>query len=85
MCDWLSLHNTSSKAVTALTEITGFDVEELAVDISYWFDKMYEKKPGLEEFCIFYNTAYRQVISRVSTRWLSLEKAVKRILELYES
>ena len=84
-CPCHILHNTSSKAAAALNETTGFDVEEVAVDISYWFDKSTKRKAGLEEFCIFCDTAYKEVISHVSTRWLSLEKAVNRILELYDS
>ena len=65
--------------------ITGFDIEELAVDISYWFDKSTKRKARLEEFCVFCNTAYKEVVSRISTRWLSLEQAITRILELFIS
>ena len=33
------LHNFSSKAVAALANFVGFDVKQLAVEVSYWFDK----------------------------------------------
>ena len=38
-CPCHILHNTSSKAASALVEVTGFEIEDLAVDVAYWFDK----------------------------------------------
>ena len=61
------MHNTSSKAAAALSEMTGFDVEDLAVDVSYWFDKSTKRKAGLEEFCVLCDTTYKEVVSRVNT------------------
>lgn len=84
-CPCHILHNISSKAATNFHETTGFDVEELTIDLAYWFDKSTKRKAGLEEFCVFCDVSYREIISHVSTRWLSLEKAVNRVLELYES
>ena len=34
---------------------------------------------------MFCDTTYKEVVAHVSTRWLSLEQAVTRILELYAS
>ena len=84
-CPCHIIHNTSSKAAEALTGLTGFDIEDLAVDISYWFQGSTKRKAGLEEFCIFCDTTYKEVVAHCSTRWLSLEKAITRILELYNS
>lgn len=84
-CPCHILHNTSSKAAAALSETTGFNIEDLAVDVSYWFDKSTKRKAGLEEFCVLCDTTYKEVVSHVSTHWLSLEKAITRILELYTS
>lgn len=81
-CPCHILHSTSSKAAATLSATTGFDIENLAVDVSYWFDKSTKRKAGLEEFC---DTEYKEVVSHVSTRWLSLEQAITRILELYVS
>ena len=39
----------------------------------------------MEEFCIFCDTTYKAVICHVSTRWLSLEKVVSHVLQLYDS
>ena len=77
------LHNADGRASSALAKTTGFDMEELAVDLSYWFDKSTKRKAGLEECCAFCDTAYKNIISHVSTRWLSLEKVIDRSPELY--
>ena len=69
----------------AFSETTGFDVEDLVIDIASWFDKSTKQKAGLLEFCAFCDTTYKKIVSHVSTRWLSLEKAINRILELYDS
>ena len=84
-CPCHILHNMSSKAAAALAQTTGFDVEDLVVNVTYWFDKSTKRKAGLEEFCVFCDTAYKDVVSHVSTRWLSLEQAIIRILQLFVS
>lgn len=81
-CPCHILHNMSSKA--ALAQTTGFDVEDLAVDVMYWFYKSTKRKAGLEEFCVLCDTAYTD-ISRVSTGWLSLEQAIVPILQRFVS
>lgn len=58
-------------------------MEDLAIDIFYWFDKSTKRKASLQSYCVFCDTSYREVIKHVSTRWLSLERAVARILEKY--
>jgi len=37
------------------------------------------------EFCVFCDIEYKEVIMHGSTRWLSLQKAVDRNLQLYKS
>ena len=76
-------HNTASGAADALRNETGFDVEELVVDMFYWFDKSTKRKSSLEKYCCFCDVQYRKIIKHVSTRWLSLETAVERVLKLY--
>jgi len=76
-------HNTANAAADALRNVTGFDVEELVVDMFYWFDKSTKRKSSLEEYCCFCDVQYRKVVKHVSTRWLSLETAVERVLKLY--
>jgi hypothetical protein len=38
----------------------------------------------LKEFCTFVDTEYIQKLGSVKTRWLSLEPAVHRVIEMYE-
>ena len=59
------------------------DVEELVIDIFYWFDKSTKRKSSLEEYCCFCDVQYRKIVKHISTRWLSLETAVERILKVY--
>lgn len=60
-------------------------MEDLVIDIFYWFDKSTKRKASLGEYCSFCNTEYRQIVKHVNTRWLSLERAVSRVLQQYEA
>ena len=82
-CPCHLIHNVASRASDALQQESGFDVEDLCVDLFYWFDKGTKRKGVLKEFCFFCDAAYHEVVRYVSVRWLSLETAVYRILQLY--
>lgn len=84
-CPCHLVHNIVSRASDALHQVSGFDVEDLCVDIFYWFDKSTKRKGILRDFCAFCDSEYHEVVRYVSVRWLSLEKAVYRILQLYNS
>ena len=84
-CPCHLVHNIAGHASEALQKPAGFDVEDLCVDVFYWFDKSTKRKGILREFCSFCDSDYREVVRYVSVRWLSLEKAVYRILQLYSS
>ena len=51
----------------------------------YWFDKSTKCKGILKEFYEFSDNEYLEIVRYVSVRWLSLEKTVYRILQLYVS
>ena len=53
--------------------------------VGYRFDKSTKRKAGLEDFCTFCDTSNKEVVLHSSTRWLSLEQAVSRIVELHIS
>ena len=55
----------------------------MCVDTHYYFDKSTKRKSLLVEFADFLDVEYRQVIKHVNTRWLSLETAVRRNLDMY--
>lgn len=77
-------HNTANTAADAFGSATSFDVEELVVDMFYWFDKSTKRKSMLVEYCCFCDVRYRKIVKHVSTRWLSLEAAVERVLKVYD-
>ena len=76
--------NTTDKGTEMFLLESGFDVEDMLVDIFYWFDKISEGKLELEEFCSLCDQEYRKNIKHVSTRWLSLETVVTQTLRLYQ-
>ena len=82
-CPCHMVHNTAHKAAEVFQRETGFDVEDMLVDLYYWFDKSTKRKNELYEFCDFLNIEYRQVVKHVSTCWLSLEYAVDQTLQQY--
>ena len=84
-CPCHLIHNVACRASEAFQESSGFDIEDFCVDIFYWFDKSTKRKGILREFCDFCDNEYHEVVRYVSVRWLSLEKAIYRILQLYVS
>ena len=82
-CPCHIVHNTASKASDHFEVETGFDIEDMLVDIYYWFDKSTKRKNELLNFCEFCDMEYRDIVKLVSVRWLSLECAVERTLKQY--
>ena len=76
-------HNTANNAAEAFQHNVGFDVEELVLDIFYWFDSRTKRKVALQEYCCFCNVQYSKIVKHVSTRLLSLEMTFARALMLY--
>jgi len=80
----MSAHTCSvqaQKAAESFSQCCGFDVEEFVIDLYYWFDKSTKRKNGLYSYCNFCDQEYRDIVKHVSTRWLSLERAVERSLK----
>ena len=68
-----------------MLQITKFEVEDVLIDLFYHFDKSTKRKAELAEYCEFCNVEFQQVLKHVSTRWLSLELAISRILQQYHA
>ena len=66
-------------------KVSKFNVEEMVIDLYYWFDKSTKRKANLQRYCVFCDTNYRDIIKHVSTRWLSLEKAINCTLQQYKA
>ena len=82
-CPCHLMHNVACRASSAFSAVSGFDIEDMCVDVYHYFDKSTKRKSTLVQFAQFCDVKYRQVIKQVSTRWLSLEVAVKRSLQMY--
>ena len=82
-CPCHILQNTASYVGKGFEKIVNFSVDDLCVDIFYWFDPSSKKKNLLSEFCDFCDVQYRHVIKHVSTKWLSSESAVEHVLKQY--
>lgn len=54
------------------------------VDNFFYFDKSTKRKNGLSDYCNFCDTEYHRILKHISTRWLSLEKAVDRTLKQFD-
>ena len=53
------VHNIAGHASEAFQKSCGFDVEDLCVDVYYWFDK---SKGSLKEFCEVCDSEYREIV-----------------------
>ena len=84
-CPCHIVHNTSAAAASAFSCTTGFEVEDMMVNLYYWFDYSTKQKNKLAEYADFCDQEYRQIVKHMSTRWLSLEKSVTRTLTQYAS
>ena len=83
-CSCHFLHNTAHKGAKDLELASGFDVEEVAVDVFYYFDHSTKRKGELREFSQFCSIESREILLKyVSPCWLSLLTPVERILKLY--
>ena len=63
------IHNAARKASESFCALCGFDVEELCIDLYYWFEKSMKRKNGLQSYCMFCDQDYRSVVKHVTTRW----------------
>ena len=62
-------HNAARKGGDGFSGASGFDVEDLVVDLLLvWFGKNTKHKNELSEFCVLYDTKHKNVLKYVSTR-----------------
>ena len=82
-CPFHLAHIAASNANDAFTKVTGINVEDLLIDLYYWFDKSTERKGVLAEYMDFCDQEYGKILKHSSTRWLSLERCVERTITKY--
>ena len=61
-CPCHFIHNAAHKAAKQLEAASGFDVEEIAVDVFYYFDHSTKRKGQLREFAQFCDMESRKMI-----------------------
>ena len=76
------LHKKNGKA---FQKICSFRVEDLVIDLYYWFKKSPKHKNTLKLFFSFYNQDYFSMMKQINTRWLTLELTLERCLLQYAS
>ena len=84
-CPCHTVHNTSSAASSAFSSTSGFDVEDMKVDLYCWFVYSTKIENKLVEYATFCDQEYRKVVKHIGTRWLSLEQSITRALRKYAS
>ena len=71
--------------LVAAVKVLPVDVNDFFVDIFYYFDKSAKRKEGIKEFQEFVGIEPLKVIKHCQTRWLSLERAVTRVLYQWDA
>ena len=68
-CSCHMVHNAARTRGDSFSGSSEFDVENLVVDLYYWFDKSTKRKNELNEFCVFSGNTFKHVLRHASTRW----------------
>jgi hypothetical protein len=74
------VHIAAERAAQKLS----FGVEDLLIDIYYYFDKSTKRLKELKQFQVLCNVEVRKILKHSSTRWLSLGICLKRLLQQWE-
>ena len=82
-CPCHILHNTASHSASKFACIVNFDIADFSSDIYNYFNKSTKRKAELGVHFQEFNSTYKEVINHISIRWLSLEKVVQRLLEIF--
>ena len=84
-CPCHIIHNAiaAQRVTEVLREMAGVDIEEYFVDHYHWCDKSTKRKGDLEQYSTFFDTAHRSFIKHLNVQWLSFQKTVERLLQMY--
>ena len=78
-CPCHLVHIVTSHANDAFSEVLGLNVENLWIDIFYWFDKSSKRKGKLNEYAQFSDQEYQSVLEHVSVFRKVYEQNLKKI------
>ena len=79
VCPCYIARNIASTVVDSFRSETDFDVEDFLVDMYFLFDKSSKRNILYKEYCCFCDIEYKKIVKHVSTRWLSLQRAIERV------
>ena len=82
-CPFHIIHNTAKKGSVEFNRVTKFDTEDFCLEIYFYLGKSAKQKNALQSYAEFCGQEYRTFLEHVELRWLSLERAVERILFQY--
>lgn len=83
-CPCHMAHNAARYACSAFCEkLPMFDIEELLVDVYFWFEYSSKRKNAYADFCTFTDVEYRRVLKFISVRWLGMSSCLERILKQF--
>ena len=71
--------------VKSATKVLPLHVDELLVDIYYHFRNSVSRITALQEYAEFCSVEYKSVLKHCETRWLSLQRAIDRTLEIWDA
>lgn len=71
------LHNTVKHALDKLT----IDVENVVLKVYGHFSVSAKRRESLKEFCEFCGVEFREILRHVTTKWLSLNPAISRLMQ----
>ena len=74
-------HIAASHANDSFSTHLGLNVEDVCVDLFYWFDKNSKRKGKLLEYFKLCDQEYQSVLKHLSVRWLSLERCLDRVVK----
>ena len=83
----LDIHCTChlvSLSVKSATKTLPIKVDEFLIDIYYHFHHSVKRIESLKDFADFCSTEYKSILRHCETRWLSLTRSMKRILEMWD-
>ena len=73
------MHNTVKHALDKLT----VDVENVVLKVYGHFSISAKRRESLKEFCEFCDVEFQEILRHVTTRWLSLNPAIHRLMQTW--
>ena len=82
-CPCHLVHIAASNGHDSFAKVIGANIEDLHIDLYYWFERSTKRKGVLLEYMELCGHEYAKILKLLSTRWLSLERCVRQTLEKY--